>query len=541
MPTVRSTVCAFLAGAILAVPCAAQSSPVTRRLTSPVQRTPVRAESTLSRANAARVLQPRTTVPAATVPPPQVGNLATTRETLSVTRTGDPQRVLNRVPPQETLAKPRPAAQHTVTDTRLRVLLGASPAALRVVRASGVSDVPARGGVTVTPGEFVFRKVSDTARRVSRVPGAVRPPSVPAPTPPATTPAATPADTQANGKPTIPAPPVGSPTPSRAAATAFAMPYRWLTIDSTGTEHVLIPYFIVIGGGLTYDVGSRQYRGTALVGVEDSLARTAEPIPLPKPLRMQLLATSSGGRVAPAQLAISHTSLDYHSVRIESPESTYVRIRTSADPAGVIIPIRVLNLSVTLTPRAIVLQGFGLATTDVTLALPRGMARSDSAVVSFSSRGTSVRPASVTVTGASGGSVRLRSGLPGADTVRAFLDGVEVGEIAVRSEPPVAFGAATLLGTILGGAARFVSAKRRKRARALPWDIVRGAPFGVVVALGSAVGLDLLHLKLGEPGALPAIVVLAALGAWAGARVLGGAGVLSDGATAARGSGQAIS
>jgi hypothetical protein len=509
MQTARVAISFILSGALLSGPCAAQSTAVIRRATSALQRqAPVRADSTALRTTAPRAGQVKPTAPAlraapAVVVPPQemisrrtpaaavqvpetVRRTAVTPAT-SVQKKVTAASVASQLPvaavrAQETLAVARPVATRRVSSERLRILLGSSSATLRVVRANGSSDLKRdTGAVAVTPGDFVFRKLADTARRVVRAVEAIRPPRAPGTpdvpmVPPKrdSTPAATPSE------PVAPAPAADAGRP----AATFAMPYRWLTVDSAGAEHVLIPYFVVIGGGLRYDVGTRLYRGTALVGVEDSLAGSTEPMMLPKPLRMQLLATSSGGRVAPAQLAIAHTSLNYASVDIESPESTYVRIRTSADPSGVVIPIRVLDLAVTLTPRAVTLQGFGLATADVGLALPRGMARSDSAVVRFSSNGISVRPAAVTVTGATGGMVRLRSGLPGADTVRAFLDGVQVGEITVRSQVPIAFCAAMLLGTILGGVARFVSAKRRKQARALLWDFARGAPFGFIVAIG---------------------------------------------------------
>jgi hypothetical protein len=88
------------------------------------------------------------------------------------------------------------------------------------------------------------------------------------------------------------------------------------------------------------------------------------------------------------------------------------------------------------------------------------------------------------------------------------------------SELPVAFLVATLLGILLGGAARFVGGKRRKHVRSLPWDIIRGAPFGLLVSIAGAVGLDLMHLGLSEAGALPAIMVTAAIGAWLGVKVL---------------------
>ena len=148
------------------------------------------------------------------------------------------------------------------------------------------------------------------------------------------------------------------------------------------------------------------------------------------------------------------------------------------------------------------------------------MARTDTVTVNFSSSGAPVHPDRVRVSGAEGAAVRLRSGLLGQNVIHAFIDGVEVGHTEVESEPPIAFLVTTLLGILLGGAARFVGGKRRKRLRSLPWDIAKGAPFGFLASVASAVGLDLAQLKIGEPGALPAIMVTAAIGAWIGARLL---------------------
>jgi hypothetical protein len=392
----------------------------------------------------------------------------------------------------------RSAARTTVSRSRALEVLGGSQR-LRVVRASGVTDVaPSATSVTVAPGEFLFRKLSDTARRV-RAPEAsasagdpdVHPDVMPGPRLPA--------------------------LPSTAAM--YTMPYRWMTVDSAGVERVLVPYFVLLGGGLTYDVESRMYRGQALIGVEDTLDHSAQRITLVRPLRM-LLATTKGGRVSPAQVAIAHTSLDYDSVHIESPDSNLVRISTGADEAGIFVPIPVLGMTIAMTPQQRTLQGFGLATTEIGVTLPRGMSRRDTAVVSFSSSGSPVRPNRVRVSGDEGATVRLRSGLPGTNTIRAFIDGVEVGRTEVVSEAPIAFLVATLCGIVLGGAARFVGGKRRKRVRSLPWDITKGAPFGLLASIAGAVGLDLAQLKLDEPGALPALVVTAAIGAWLGAKLL---------------------
>jgi hypothetical protein len=256
-----------------------------------------------------------------------------------------------------------------------------------------------------------------------------------------------------------------------------------------------------------------------LVGVEDTLHENAGTVPLPRPLKL-LLTTTSGGTISPLQLAIGHTSLEYDTVTIESPDSTEVRIRTGADPAGIVIPIPVRSLSVTLTPGQSTLQGFGLATTDIAVTLPRGVDRRDTATVTFSASGAPVRPSAAQVSGTAVTTIRLRSGLPGRDSVRAYLDGVVVGETIVTFVAPWAFLGAMIIGLLLGGFARFFGAKRRKRPNAFMRDFLKGAPFGVFAAIASAIGFDALNLKLDDPAALPAIVVTAALGAWFGSRLM---------------------
>ncbi|MEO5579268.1 MAG: hypothetical protein ABIR58_01305 [Gemmatimonadaceae bacterium] len=106
--------------------------------------------------------------------------------------------------------------------------------------------------------------------------------------------------------------------------------------------------------------------------------------------------------------------------------------------------------------------------------------------------------------------------------IKAFIDGVEVGETVVMFERPWSFLQATLLGIVLGGFARFFGAKRRERVRSLQWDLLKGAPFGAIAAAASAIGLDLVQLKIDEPGAWIAVMLTAAIGAWLGTRVLDG-------------------
>jgi hypothetical protein len=378
---------------------------------------------------------------------------------------------------------PQVNARMAISRRRLDTILGGSSATIRVVSPTGVTTVPTGSdSVRFVPGNLIFRKMSDTAHRIA----------VTAPTG-ATLPAVSPTDA------------------------VYSMPYSLLTVDSAGVERILVPRFIVKGGALTYDVRIRKYKGIAIVGLED----TVHPgrVPLAQPFELEL-TTTTGGTISPDSLAIDHTSIQYRSAQIVSTDSTNVRIRTTADPTGFIIGVPVRDMRLTLIPGQRSLEGFGLATTDISLTLPRDMEREDSATVSFSTSSAPVRPGDVVVRGFGTSTVRLRSGLPGPDTITAYIDGVPVGATVVTFKRPWTFLGATLIGIILGGCARFVSAKRRKRARALYWDIIKGSPFGVIAAAASAIGLDLLQLKIDDPGTWIAVMLTAAIGSWVGARVL---------------------
>src|SRR5687768_4908132 len=382
----------------------------------------------------------------------------------------------------------------TIDRSRIDRVLGGPDTALRVVRPSGATTVPqAADSVRIKPGEFIFRKTSSSAIKLNRAATAAVNVS-------ATDSAV---HTDSVGETTDPTIITHSPNTTTAVATlsgeAYAMPYRWFTVDSLGVEHVLVPYFIVVGGGLEYHAASRTYRGIALVGVEDTLHPTSGPMPFPQPLRMQL-TTTSGGTVSRFQLALTHTGLDYDSVTIEAPGATTVRVRTSTDQQGVLIPIPIRAMTVKMNPRQKAIQAFGLATTDIAVNLPRGFRRTDTTSITVSGTSSSPRPGTLELVGTTPSFVTIRSGMPGQDTITAYVDGEPAGETIVTFKPPWIFLSALLGGLLLGGLARFTGGKRLKKLKYLLRDLVRGAPFGVIVALGAALGLDWFGIKLDDPG-----------------------------------------
>src|SRR5438046_980819 len=64
---------------------------------------------------------------------------------------------------QSVATSTRATAQKTISRGRLDEVLGKSTASIRVVRTTGVSDLrPDASSVGIRPGDFLFRKMSDT-------------------------------------------------------------------------------------------------------------------------------------------------------------------------------------------------------------------------------------------------------------------------------------------------------------------------------------------------------------------------------------------
>ncbi|MGI9077121.1 MAG: hypothetical protein ACR2G6_07310 [Gemmatimonadaceae bacterium] len=366
---------------------------------------------------------------------------------------------------------------------------------LKVVSRAGVQLVsPAADTIRVAAGDFVFRKIGAEVIRDTTQP---LPPPYPVSLPEGAL------------------PDLAVRVESRRT---YELPYRWFTVDTNGVERLLIPKLIVDQNGLTYRTATRQFSGWAHIGVEDSLHPAEGSQPLARPLKMQLHLTGPG-KVVPNRLEIDHTSLDYDSIEISARDSVTVRIRTATDPDGVLIPVQVYRPSVKLYALPSVLQAFGLGTSVVSVTLPPGHARGDTIMVTFPTQSLNVRPAVLAVTADEPNEAKIRSGMPGRHTISADVNGTQADAIDVTFVWPWLFLSAAVAGLAVGGAATYFGDRSGKPTN-IGTAILKGAPFGLLTAVAAALGLDWLGLHLDDAGTWMGVMLTAALGAYAGERVL---------------------
>jgi hypothetical protein len=233
-----------------------------------------------------------------------------------------------------------------------------------------------------------------------------------------------------------------------------------------------------------------------------------------------LVTLTRPGTIEPNRLAIDHISLDYQPLRIEASDSLSVRIQTATDPEGVYIPVPVFRPGVRLSALPQAIQAFGLATTTISVAATPGAARTDTVMLQFTSTDVRVRPPRLRLVPGGESEATVRSGTPGRHRIAAEIDGMPAGSVDVTFLWPLFFLSAAAAGVVLGGAATFFGGKRARRSSALPRIIVKGAPFGLLTAVAGALGLDWLGLHLDDPGTWTGVMLTAALGAWAGRRIL---------------------
>lgn len=305
---------------------------------------------------------------------------------------------------------------------------------------------------------------------------------------------------------------------SSAGATPHVdLPTQYVMLDRAGTTVLTLSVrFEPQGGGLRYDADARRFRGTVLIGLEDS-TRRSEQVQL-SPVEIEF--TTDADEVTPQRVRIAHTNIPFVEVQVRAldpGDTVSLHIRPVFDPDGQHAPLPVVRPAITIDPSPARIQGFGLETTTLTVTLPPAVGAPPVAIALSADPGA-LDTTLLAIAAGGVGVTRLRSVGTGAAVVRARFGSVASGETSVMFVFPWPF----LVAAVLGGAAGAVLRARRPRdkpgrLRLFPIDLLVGALTGVVVAAAYAVGVNVLGLTLSVRVGEAAVFVLAVVGGYRGA------------------------
>lgn len=295
------------------------------------------------------------------------------------------------------------------------------------------------------------------------------------------------------------------------------LPIRYVRTDASGerAEFHLTPAVEVEGGGLGYRPDGDLFRGSVLIGVEDSV-RPSSRRSLDPPIRLQL--TTDAGSIEPSQLELRATNIPFVRVLLETPasagDSLTVHVRPEFTREPVNFRVALLRPALRLEPSPRRILGFGLEVARLTAILPPGATRAARTVVFESDRGAA-EPATVTVRDEGTAGAALRSRGVGRATVAVHSPPLGSGTAQVVFEWPVTFLVASLLGAALGDAVAWGRGRRsgtRRSAGRRGAELLSGFLVGLLTAVGYAAGVNLTGLEIKTQYGEGLAFVLAALG-----------------------------
>lgn len=295
----------------------------------------------------------------------------------------------------------------------------------------------------------------------------------------------------------------------------FDLPFRIVGSDSNGSTVSLRPAVQVEGGGLRYSPADETFQGSLLVGLEDSLQPT-ESRALGAAIQVQVSADDADS-VSPRVLTISHTNVPFERVRLFAAtpgESVEVHLVPVFNPSGVHVVLRVNRPPLTLRASPKVIQGLGLETAVLSVAVAPGIVRASRVpiVVTLSSDRASPEPGQVRVDSGGVGHGQVRSRWVGEATIRAEHPQLKLAEVQLQFEWPLLFLLLAIVGSLVGTIWRWL--RKPERTSRSFWfhvlgGLIAGLGWAVLWSLGLLQGLDLpLPVTYSEIG----VVAVAALG-----------------------------
>jgi hypothetical protein len=297
------------------------------------------------------------------------------------------------------------------------------------------------------------------------------------------------------------------------------LPFKLQLVDTaTLTTRELWPVIHPVREVLEFDGTAHAFVGEVLIGLVDKNGVTST-IALPEVLTLQLV--TSLGAAVPNSVKISHAGPPFASVALKVADDVPdMRLKIlwgleTDDHIERVFPLRKPKVEVSVNPSRI--AGFGLAVADITVHAPGAAARNVKTAIVSHDRGRLEGTQQVVLDDQGMGIAHLRSVGVGTAKVRVTVPTYEPGEHDVSFHWPIAFLVAAILGGLVGGVVRYVKGGRRRVNQAL----LRSALIGLVVAVGSAVGVNLLGIELTTGIGEGFVFVVAVLGALRGIKISG--------------------
>ncbi len=307
-----------------------------------------------------------------------------------------------------------------------------------------------------------------------------------------------------------------TPFPAPVRGDLMALPFRYLTTDSSGAATLYLrPAVEIERGGLRYEGKDRGFRGSFLLGLQDSLQYQASYTLSPG---IQFALTADADSLEPTSLSVEHTNLPFERVRLVtfSPsDSVRLHIRPQFNPEGadLWLPVQRPALTVTASPERI--QGFGLETAALSLGRTAN-APAEPVVVRVTSDRGNPTPNELTLSEAGTGLAKIRSSGLGTATIRAESPPFGSGEALLYYVFPLAFLIAALLGGGLAAIARALYDRRRNKQVSIVGYAISGLLVGLVIAVLYAVGANVLELDVKAEYGEALVFAIAAVGAIGG-------------------------
>jgi hypothetical protein len=305
----------------------------------------------------------------------------------------------------------------------------------------------------------------------------------------------------------------------RSEAARWVLPYEFRFASAEGPIRLARLVAEVAAGGLRMSPTAAGFSGQVFLALEDEQDRT-RTYSLPVPA--QVLVTAPVDTVTPSSFTVETTNkwVSVGLTAINPANEFKARVRTSTDPDGLEIDIRVVRptLTVTVTPDHIQGLGLELATVNIIAA---GVPNPQGRTITLTATKGSLTNTQVQLTDQGTAQTEIRSIAVGGTMIEAISPPLDKG---VSREVPFVWPWPFAIAAVLGGTVgvvvrRKTSSGNATRKQSVLVRVLIGALEGVVVAVLYAVGVNLLPVTPTARAGEALVFALAALGAFLGLRL----------------------